>query len=885
MEEKNIPTTYDPQQVEKRLYEFWEKNGFFHAEVEKDRKPFTIVMPPPNVTGALHMGHAMDNTLQDILIRWRRMQGYNTLWVPGTDHAGIATQAKVEEQIAKEGVSKYDLGREKFLERVWEWKELYHGRIASQLRVIGSSCDWDRERFTMDEGCSRAVQKVFVDLYRKGLVYQDNYIINWCPKCHTTISDIEVEHKEQAGCFYHLRYPIKHSDDYVYLATTRPETMLGDTAVAVHPDDDRYRHLIGQTVILPIVGREIPVVADTYVDPEFGTGVVKITPAHDPNDFEVGKRHNLSEINVMNLDGTMNEEAGKYQDMDRYECRKEILKDLEEGGFLLKVEDHTHAVGQCYRCSTTVEPIISKQWFVKMGPLAEPAIRAAKEGKVKFVPERFTKVYLNWMENIRDWCISRQLWWGHRIPVWYCRDCGEVICEIEPPDICTKCSSKQLEQDTDVLDTWFSSGLWPFSTLGWPEKTPELEHFYPTSVLVTGRDIIFFWVARMIFMALEFMDEVPFTEVFIHGLILDSQGRKMSKSLNNGVDPIEVIDKFGADTLRFMLITGNTPGNDLRFHFERLENTRNFANKIWNASRFVMMNLEGFSPEEAGQEYSVADKWILSRYNQTAGEVARNMERYDLGEAARVLYEFIWNEFCDWYIELVKPALYGKKDEASKKTAQYVLWHVLSNTLKLLHPMMPFITEEIWQHLPHEGETIMTQQWPDYCDSLNDTEAEEKMTVIMETIKAVRNLRAEMNVPPSRKAEIIIAANSDINFAALNDGREYVQQLGAASEIAVTISLETKPEQAVTAMTRGLEIFIPLRDLIDIDKEIARLQKELDVLEKELLRVNGKLSNKGFLDKAPDDVVEKEKVKLAGFMEKKNTLEERLKSLERNGSK
>ena len=880
MEQKNIPTTYDPQQVEKRLYDFWETNGFFHAEVEKDKNPFTIVMPPPNVTGALHMGHAMDNTLQDILTRWRRMQGYNALWMPGTDHAGIATQAKVEEQIAKEGLSKYDLGREKFLKRVWEWKELYHDRIAGQLRVIGSSCDWDRERFTMDEGCSKAVQKVFVDLYRKGLIYQDNYIINWCPKCRTTISDIEVEHEEQGGYFYHLRYPVKHSDEYVYLATTRPETMLGDTAVAVHPDDERYGHLIGKTVILPIVGREIPVVADAYVDPEFGTGVVKITPAHDPNDFEVGKRHNLPEINVMNLDGTMNEEAGKYQGMDRYECRREILKELEEGGFLLKVEDHTHSVGQCYRCATTVEPMISKQWFVKMKPLAEPAIRAAKEGRIKFVPERFTKVYLNWMENIRDWCISRQLWWGHRIPVWYCRDCGEIICDTEAPASCNKCSSQQLEQDPDVLDTWFSSGLWPFSTLGWPEKTPELEHFYPTSVLVTGRDIIFFWVARMIFMGLEFMKEPPFAEVFIHGLILDSQGRKMSKSLNNGVDPIEVIDKFGADTLRFMLITGNTPGNDLRFHFERLENTRNFANKIWNASRFVMMNLEGFSPEEVGQDYSLADRWILSRYNDTAREVARNLERYDLGEAAKIIYEFIWNEFCDWYIELVKPALYGKKDETSKKTAQYVLWYVLSNTLKLLHPMMPFITEEIWQHLPHEGETIMTQEWPVYSDSLNDDESVEKMTVVMETVKAVRNIRGEMNVPPSRKAEIIIAANTEMNYAALNDGREYVEQLGAASEMAVSRSLDTKPEQAMTAMTGGLEIFMPLKGLIDIDKEIARLQKELAALEKELIRVNGKLSNKGFLDKAPADVIEKEKAKQDGFMEKKSALEERLKSLQ-----
>ncbi|MDT3698497.1 MAG: valine--tRNA ligase [Thermincola sp.] len=879
MEEKNISTTYDPQQVEKKLYKFWEENGFFHAEVEKNKQPFTIVMPPPNVTGALHMGHAMDNTLQDILIRWRRMQGYNALWVPGTDHAGIATQAKVEEQLAKEGLSKYDLGREKFLVRVWEWKELYHDRIAGQLKVLGSSCDWDRERFTMDEGCSHAVQKVFVELYRKGLIYQDNYIINWCPKCHTTISDIEVEHEEQAGHFYHLRYPVKHSDDYIYLATTRPETMLGDTAVAVHPEDERYKHLIGKSVILPLVGREIPIIADEYVDPEFGTGVVKITPAHDPNDFEVGRRHNLPQVNVMNLDGTMNAEAGKYQGMDRYECRKQILKDLEEGGFLLKIDDHTHSVGQCYRCSTVVEPMISKQWFVKMKPLAEPAIAAAKDGRVKFVPERFTKVYLGWMENIRDWCISRQLWWGHRIPVWYCQDCQEIICDTDAPAECPKCGSKELVQDPDVLDTWFSSGLWPFSTLGWPERTPELEQFYPTAVLVTGRDIIFFWVARMIFMAMEFMQDVPFKEVFIHGLILDSQGRKMSKSLNNGVDPIEVIDKYGADTLRFMLITGNTPGNDLRFHFDRLDNTRNFANKIWNASRFVMMNLGDFEPREVGQNYTLADKWILGRFNETVREVTRNLERYDLGEAARGMYEFIWNEFCDWYIELVKPALYGKKDEATRKTAQYVLWHVLSNTMKLLHPMMPFITEEIWQHLPHEGDTIMLQKWPDYDAALTDEEAVEQMAVVMEVIKAVRNIRGEMNVPPSRKAEVILAANTADNYWRLEGGLDYIENLAGASDIILQQSLDTKPDNAMSAITRGVEVFMPLKGLIDIEKEIARLEKELATLDKELARVTGKLSNSGFLDKAPADVIEKEREKQKEFLDKKRTIEDRLQGL------
>lgn len=879
MEEKNIPTTYDPQQVEKRLYKFWEDNGFFHAEVDKDKKPFTIVMPPPNVTGALHMGHAMDNILQDILIRWRRMQGYNALWMPGTDHAGIATQAKVEEQLAKEGLSRYDLGREKFLERVWAWKELYHNRIAGQLKVLGSSCDWDRERFTMDEGCSHAVQKVFVELFRKGLIYQGHYIINWCPKCHTTISDIEVEHEEQGGHFYHLRYPMKHSDEYVYLATTRPETMLGDTAVAVHPDDERYKHIIGKTVILPLVGREIPVIADEYVDPEFGTGVVKITPAHDPNDFEVGRRHGLPQLNVMNLDGTMNDEAGKYRGMDRYDCRKQILADLEAEGSLLKVEDHVHAVGQCYRCSTVVEPMISKQWFVKMKPLAEPAIEAAKDGRVRFIPERFTKVYLGWMENIRDWCISRQLWWGHRIPVWYCQDCNEVICETDAPAKCPKCGSTKLEQDPDVLDTWFSSGLWPFSTLGWPEATLELKHFYPTSVLVTGRDIIFFWVARMIFLAMEFMDDVPFEDVFIHGLILDGEGRKMSKSLNNGVDPIEVIDKYGADTLRFMLITGNTTGNDLRFHFERLDNTRNFANKIWNALRFVMMNLSDFNPEETRQDYTLADRWILCRFNETAREVTRNMERYDLGEAARVMYDFIWNEFCDWYIELVKPALYGKKDEGSRKTAQYVLWSVLSNTMKLLHPMMPFITEEIWQHLPHEGETIMLQDWPEDDRAVQDESAVAQMIAVMEVVKAVRNIRGEMNVPISRKAEIIIAANNDTVYQQLKGGLDYIEHLAGASEIVLHKTLSEKPDNAMAAITKGMEIFVPLKGLIDTDKEIARLKKEIAVLDRELARVNGKLSNAEFLDKAPGDVIEKEKAKQSEFQDKKDAIAQRIQSL------
>lgn len=878
--EKNLPTTYDSAEVEKKWYKYWEEEGFFHAEVDLAKESFTIVMPPPNVTGVLHMGHAIDNTLQDILTRWRRMQGYNTLWMPGTDHAGIATQAKVEEQLAKEGLSKYDLGREKFLERVWEWKKLYHNRIATQLRSLGSSCDWERERFTMDEGCSKAVTKVFVDLYKKGLIYQDNYIINWCTSCRTTISDIEVEHEDQAGHFWHLRYPVKDSDEYVYLATTRPETMLGDTAVAVHPDDPRYKHLVGKTVILPLVGKEIPVVADEYVDPEFGTGVVKITPAHDPNDFEVGKRHNLPEVSVMNKNGTMNENAGIFEGMDRYECRKAIVEELKKQGFLVKIEDHTHAVGQCYRCGTVIEPMVSKQWFVKMKPLAEPAIKVVKEGRLKFVPERFTKVYLSWMENIRDWCISRQLWWGHRIPVWYCQDCGEIICETDPPEKCTKCGSSRLEQDPDVLDTWFSSGLWPFSTLGWPEKTPELQKFYPTSVLVTGRDIIFFWVARMIFLSLEFMKEVPFKEVFIHGLVLDSQGRKMSKSLGNGVDPIEVIEKYGADTLRLMLITGNTPGNDLRFHIERLENTRNFANKIWNASRFAIMNLADFEPGKAIGEYSLADRWILSRFNRTAREVTNALEAYNLGEAAQLLYEFIWNEFCDWYIELLKPVLYGKENPEGRYTAQQVLWQVLEGTMRLLHPFMPFITEEIWQHLPHQGKSVMVTAWPGGEDELIDEKSEADLQLAMETIKSIRNIRSEMNVPPSKKADVIVNAENSRILAVLERGRQYIVNMAQIANLTLTSNMQTIPKNAMSAIVKGIEIYVPLEGLVDIKAEVARLRKEIEVLDKELARVNGKLNNEGFLSKAPEDIIGKEKTKRQEFLDKKQAVSERLRKLE-----
>lgn len=877
-EQNNLSKGYDPKQVEEKWYTHWEKEKYFHANIENDAPHFSIVMPPPNVTGSLHLGHALDNTLQDILTRWRRMQGYNTLWLPGTDHAGIATQAKVEEQLAKEGISKYELGREKFLERVWDWKEQYGNRITQQLRKLGTSCDWDRERFTMDEGCSEAVKEVFIKLYEKGLIYQDNYIINWCPKCQTTISDIEVEHNDEEGHLYHFLYPTEDGTDYVEIATTRPETMLGDTAVAVHPEDKRYAHLIGTNLVLPIVKKLIPIVADTYVDSEFGTGAVKITPAHDPNDFELARRHNLPEVVVMNKNAVMNENAGPYQGLDRYECRKRIVKDLQEQGLLSKIVSHDHAVGHCYRCDTVIEPMVSKQWFVKMKPLAEPAIKAAQEGKVKFVPERFTKVYLDWMENIRDWCISRQLWWGHRIPVWYCQDCGQVICAKEAPESCPKCESHNLLQDPDVLDTWFSSGLWPFSTLGWPQNTQELAKYYPTSVLVTGRDIIFFWVARMIFTALEFKKEVPFKEVFIHGLVLDPQGRKMSKSLGNGVDPIEVIDQYGADTLRFMLITGNTPGNDLRFQFERLEGARNFANKIWNAARFVIMNISQASLDKGEQVSNMADQWILSRYNSTVKEVTRLLERYELGEAGRELYEFIWNEFCDWYIEMVKPRLYGKEDEESKAKAQKVLAHVLKGTMELLHPFMPFITEEIWQHLPHKDETIMLASWPRENSALIDKNIEEEMALLMEIIRAIRNLRSEVNVPPGKEADGIIIAKNQEHYQIIMKGQSHIKSLANVGNLNICLNSDTTPEQAMTAVVKGVEIFLPLKGLIDMEKEIARLEKELAKVEQEITRLEKKLSNQGFLAKAPQDVIEKEKGKLNTYQANKNALLARIKN-------
>ena len=880
MEEKNIPTVYDPQSFEKKWYKYWEDNKLFHAEVKMDKQPFSIVIPPPNVTGQLHMGHALDNTLQDIQIRWRRMQGYNTLWMPGADHAGIATQIKVEEMLAQDNISRYDLGRDKFIEKVWEWKEQYGDRIITQLKSLGASCDWERERFTMDEGCSKAVREVFVSLYEKGLIYQGYRITNWCPRCNTALSDIEVEHEDKPGNLYHLRYQVENSDEYIIVATTRPETMLGDSGVAVHPEDERYCHLIGKNLILPIVERKIPIFADDYVDPFFGTGAVKVTPAHDPNDFEMGQRHNLEQIVILNSNATMAENTGKYQGLDRYACRKALLQDLEAIGALVKIEEHNHAVGQCQRCSTIVEPMVSKQWFVKMESLAQPAIAAVETEKIKFVPERFTKIYLNWLDGIRDWCISRQIWWGHRIPAWYC-ECGETIVARDSVNSCPKCGSANVKQDEDVLDTWFSSALWPFSTMGWPEQTPELKQFYPTSVLVTGYDIIFFWVARMIMMGLEFQQEIPFKHVFIHGLVRDSQGRKMSKSLGNGIDPLEVVEKYGADTLRFMLITGNTPGNDMRFYWERVESTRNFANKLWNASRFVLMNLtdydENFDPQAS--DYTLADKWILSRYNQTVSDVTHNLERFELGEAGRAIYEFIWNEFCDWYIELSKARLYNKEDSRARQTAQSVLCYVLENTLKLLHPFMPFITEEIWQHIPHEGDSIIVASWPVEQTTLTDKKAELNMEIVMETIKAIRNMRAEVNVAPGRKSEAILQLASAELVQLFELNASYVKTLAAVEPLNVSLTTPEKPENAMAAVVSGVEIYMPLKGLIDVDKETARLNKELLTLDKELARVSGKLSNEGFVAKAPPDVIEKEKAKQHEFEEKVKAINERLSYL------
>ena len=859
---KELPKVYEPREVEGRVYEMWEKNGCFEGHRDPDKRPFTIVMPPPNVTGQLHMGHAMDCTLQDILIRFKRMQGYAALWVPGTDHAGIATQIKVEEELRKsEGLTRYDLGREKFLERVWDWKHKFGNRIVEQQKKLGASCDWSRARFTMDEGLSNAVRHVFVSLYNKGLIYKGSRIINWCPHCVTALSDAEVEYKEKPGHLWHIRYPIAGEEGrYVTVATTRPETMLGDTGVAVNPEDGRYRDIVGKKCILPLVNKEIPIVADAYVDMEFGTGCVKMTPAHDPNDFEVGLRHNLESIRVLDDNGKVVEGYGRYSGMDRYEARKAIVADLEEGGYLVKVEEHTHNVGTCYRCGTDVEPIISAQWFVKMEPLAREALRVVNDGEVKFVPDRFSKIYTNWMENVHDWCISRQLWWGHRIPAWTCEDCGGMTVSETDPTECQHCHSTHIHQEEDVLDTWFSSALWPFSTLGWPDESSEdFKYFYPTDVLVTGYDIIFFWVARMIFSACEQTKKPPFHTVFIHGLVRDDKGRKMSKSLGNGIDPLEMADQYGADALRFNLITGNSPGNDMRFYTERCEAMRNFANKIWNASRFLMMNLTIDRCELPGR-LELEDKWILSKLNSVIPEVTENMERYELGVAAQKVYDFIWDSYCDWYIELTKTRLQGE-DEDSKLRAQQVLCYVLTETLKLLHPFMPFITEEIWQALPHSGDYLMLQQWPQHRIELDFPEEEKAMELIMDAIRGVRARRAEMNVPPSKKAQLTV---STLERAVFEQGIPFLKRLAYASDVTVEGVADAGSDDAMTAQgmvtvtTHAARLFMPLAELVDLEKEKARIEKELKKNRAELDKLEAKLGNPGFVNKAPAHVVEAE---------------------------
>ncbi len=870
-EERQLAKVYDPHEVEDRIYQFWVNGNYFHAEVHPDKKPYTIVMPPPNITGQLHMGHALDNTLQDILIRWRRMQGYEALWMPGTDHASIATEAKIVEALAKEGLTKEDLGREKFLERAWDWKKTYGDRIVSQLKKMGSSCDWERERFTMDEGCSKAVREVFVRLYEKGLIYRGERMINWCTHCQTSISDAEVEFEEKDAFFYHLRYPLADGSGYVELATTRPETMLGDTAVAVHPDDERYQALIGKTVILPLVNKEIPVVADTYVEMDFGTGVVKITPAHDPNDFEVGLRHNLEVITVTTEDGHMNELAGKYEGMTLAECRKAIVKDLEEQGYLIKTEPLKHNVGVCYRCGTVIEPRVSLQWFVKMKELAGPAIEAVRSGETRFVPERFDKTYYHWMENIRDWCISRQLWWGHRIPAWYCADCGETIVSREDPTACPHCGSHHLHQDEDTLDTWFSSALWPFSTLGWPDKTPELDYFYPTDTLVTGYDIIFFWVARMIFSGVEHMHAAPFHTVLIHGLVRDAQGRKMSKSLGNGIDPLEVIDQYGADALRFMLATGNSPGNDMRFIEEKVASSRNFANKLWNAARFILMNIQGQDVDlTLPDTLMLEDKWILSKLNTLAKDVTENLEKFELGLAVQKLYDFIWDNFCDWYIELCKSRLQGE----GAKDARRVLTYVMTRQLQLLHPFMPFITEEIWQTLPHEGETLMRTAWPVYQDSLHFAAEEKEMERIMDAIRAIRNRRAEMNVPPSRKAQVFVETAFADTF---ESGKPFICRLASAAEVTVGSSFDVPG--SVSIVTADATIKIPMADLVDLQAERARLTKEKETVQKQLDGVLARLSNEAFTSKAPEKVVATARENAARLQEKLALLQQSMDSL------
>ena len=879
---KELAKTYDPKGIEDRIYQNWLDKKYFHAEVDRSKKPFTIVMPPPNVTGQLHMGHALDNTMQDILIRYKRMQGYNALWQPGTDHAAIATEVKVIQKLKEQGIDKNDIGREEFLKHAWEWKEEYGGRIVNQLKKLGSSADWDRERFTMDEGCSKAVEEVFVKLYNKGYIYKGSRIINWCPVCKTSISDAEVEHVDQDGFFWHINYPIVGEEGrFVEIATTRPETLLGDTAVAVNPEDERYQDLVGKMLKLPLTDREIPVIADSYVDKEFGTGCVKITPAHDPNDFEVGKRHNLPEINIMNDDATINELGGKYAGMDRYEARKAMVADLDALGLLVKVVPHTHSVGTHDRCKTTVEPMIKPQWFVKMQEMAKPAIEALKKNELNFVPDRFDKIYLHWLENIRDWCISRQLWWGHRIPAYYCDECGEVVVAKEMPKVCPKCGCTHFKQDEDTLDTWFSSALWPFSTLGWPDKTEDFDYFYPTDVLVTGYDIIFFWVIRMVFSAIEQTGKVPFHHVLIHGLVRDSQGRKMSKSLGNGIDPLEIIDQYGADALRLTLITGNAPGNDMRFYMERVEESRNFANKVWNASRFIMMNLEkaevpGEMPKD---QLTAADKWILSKVNTLAKEVTENMDKYELGIAVQKVYDFIWEEFCDWYIEMVKPRLYNDGD-TTKSAALWTLKTVLVNALKLLHPYMPFITEEIFCTLQSEEESIMISKWPEFTKEWHFVEDEAAVEMIKEAVRGIRNVRTGMNVPPSKKAKVFVVSESENVRNTFENGKVFFATLGSASEVTVQADRSGIDEDAVSAVLPEAVIYMPFAELVDIDKEIERLQKEEQRLTKELARVNGMLSNERFMSKAPESKVAEERAKLEKYSQMMDQVKERLTHLQ-----
>ena len=882
---KELEKTYDPKQIEDKIYHNWTEKGYFHAEVNPNKKPFTIVMPPPNITGQLHMGHALDNTMQDILIRFKRMQGFEALWQAGTDHASIATEAKIVEKLKEEGTSKEELGREGFLKRAWEWKEEYGGRIISQLKKLGSSCDWERERFTMDEGCSEAVKEVFVKLYDKKLIYKGSRLVNWCPVCNTSISDAEVEHEEKAGHFWHIKYPVMEDGkpsktNFLEFATTRPETMLGDTAVAVNPEDERYTYLKGKTVWLPIAEREIPVIEDGYVDMEFGTGVVKITPAHDPNDFEVGKRHNLPEINIMNDDATINENGGKYAGLDRYEARKKIVEELDSLGLLGKIEDHSHNVGTCYRCHSVVEPLIKEQWFVKMDEMIKPASEVVRKGELKLIPERMDKTYFNWTDNIRDWCISRQLWWGHRIPAWYCGDCGEVIVAKEEPKVCTKCGKAHLRQDEDTLDTWFSSALWPFSTLGWPQNTDELSYFYPTDVLVTGYDIIFFWVVRMVFSALEQTRKEPFNTVLIHGLVRDSQGRKMSKSLGNGIDPLEVIDKYGADALRMTLMTGNAPGNDMRFYFERVEASRNFANKIWNASRFIMMNVkDDKEPVLDKSKLKIEDKWILSKSNSIVKEVTENLDKYELGIALSKIYDFLWEEFCDWYIEMLKPRLWNEADE-SRETALWVLKKVLKDMLKLLHPFMPFITEEIFLNLSDE-ESIMISKWPEYDESLDMRSDEDKVESIKAAVRAIRNIRTSMNVVPSKKLSIHIISKDEAVRNVFEESKVMFMTLAGANELCIGSEKTNIPDDAVSAVIAGADIYIPFEDLVDVEKEKERLKKEEVKLLAELDRVNNMLGNEKFISKAPASKIEEEKEKLDKYTKMLEQLKEQLITLEK----